>query len=101
MKTLVVYCYKEEYDTVINLAFFLKHGLIKSNDYYYVFLINNMECSLDIEESDTIRVFKRIQNEYDLPSYKWFFEMMLESSPTYFEQFDTFYFLNSRLTEYE
>ena len=95
MKTLVVYCYKEEYDTVINLAFFLKHGIIKSNDYYYVFLINNMLCSLDIEESDTIRVFKRIQNEYDLPSYKWFFEMMLQSSPTYFEQFDTFYFLNS------
>ena len=95
MKTLVVYFYKEEYDTITNLAFFLKHGVIHSDNYHYAFLINNLVCSLDIPETNTIKVFKRSQNEYDLPSYKWFFETMLKESPSYFDQFGTFYFLNS------
>ena len=95
MKTLVVYCYKEEYDTITNLAFFLKHGVVHSRNYHYVFLINNKICSLDIEETSSIRVFKRSQNEYDLPSYKWFIETMIKESPEYFDQFGTFYFLNS------
>ena len=95
MKTLIVYCYKEEYDTITNLAFFLKHGIIHSNNYYYVFLINNMVCSLDLQETNTIRIFNRNENEYDLPSYKWFIQTMIQESPTYFDQFGTFYFLNS------
>jgi len=95
MKTLVVYYYKEEYDTITNLAFFLKHGVIHSSNYYYAFLINNMVCSLNIEETSTVKIFKRSENEYDLPTYKWFFQNMLKESPTYFDQFGTFYFLNS------
>lgn len=95
MKTLVVYCYKEDNDTIINLSFFLKHGVIHNPDYYYVFIVNNMKCSVPIQESNQIRVYKRNENEYDLYSYKWFINHILATEHSFLYMFERYYFANS------
>jgi len=95
MKSLIVYYYKEEYDTIINLSFFIKHGIVHSSNYHYVFIIHNGLCSIPIPESTTIQTYTYKEYDYDLSSYKWFFKMMLEKNHIYFNQYKTFYFINS------
>jgi len=94
MKTLILYCYEEEEDSIINLSFFLKHGVIKDPKYTYIFLINNMECAIKIKETNNIKVVKRKENDHYLLSYKWYLNTLKESNPSYLQEFDTFYFIN-------
>lgn len=84
MNTLVLYCYKESPESLINLSFFLKHGINDSAD--YVFIINNNLCSLPFPPNVT--VIKRQEDEYDLLSYKWYFD-------TYNPIYKNYYFINS------
>lgn len=84
MKSLVLYCYKESPETITNLAFFLKHGLSDSAD--FVFIVNNMKCSLPFPSNTT--VIRRQEDEYDLLTYKWYFD-------TYNPQYTNYYFINS------
>jgi hypothetical protein len=95
MKSLVVYYYKEDYDSITNLAFFLKHGLLHNPLYHYAFIVRNNVYSLPIKESSTIKIYNYKESDYDLASYKWFFKMTLEQNPFYFNQFKTFYFISS------
>jgi hypothetical protein len=90
MKTLVVYYYNENTTTINNLAFFLKHGIIKHPDYSYVFLINNSICSIDITQTDNLRVIKRPNNDTELVTYSRF--LLEEKNITEFERF---YFISS------
>jgi len=90
MKTLVLYCYREDNDTITNLSFFLKHGVIEHPDYHYAFIINNNACSIPIQETANIKVYKRTDDEYDLYTYKWYFQTI---KPPY--TFERYYFINS------
>ena len=90
MKTLVVYYYNEDPITINNLAFFLKHGVIKKADYYYVFIVNNSICSIDISENENLRVLKRPTDDSELVTYAWF---LLQQNNL--DEFNTFYFISS------
>jgi len=90
MKTLVVYYYNEDSITLNNLAFFLKHGVINNNNYHYVFLINNNICSIDISETDNLRVLKRCIDNTELVAYAWFLSQQKNLT-----EFERFYFVNS------
>lgn len=86
-KTLILYLYREDKQTKLNLDFFLKNAIIQSNLYTYLFIINDHICSLDIPTSDNILVLKK-ENSYDLSSYKEALEFTGKN-------FDYFVFLNS------
>ena len=92
MKTLVVYYYNEDSITINNLAFFLKHGVINNSDYSYVIIVNNSLCSIDIHETDNLKVIKRTIDEIELVTYSWFSS---EQPSSYFTEFERFYFISS------
>jgi hypothetical protein len=90
MKTLVVYYYNEDSNTINNLAFFLKHGVIKHPDYIYTIIINNSICSIDIPQTDNLRVLKRPNDDTELVTYAWFFSQQKNIT-----EFERFYFISS------
>jgi hypothetical protein len=92
MKTLIVYCYLENEKTKINLQFFVKNGVINSNNCSYAFIVNNNRCTVTFPSYDNIKVFKREGNDNDLCTYKWFIETLGDE---YFSNYSTFYFINS------
>jgi len=96
MKTLILYSYHEEGDSIVNLSFFLKHGLIHNPEYMYIFLINNTNHLVKIKETNNIKVIEIIDGyDHFLLSYKWYLTTIKETNPNYLEQFDRFYFINS------
>lgn len=92
MKSLVLYCYYETEKTRINLNFFCKKGVFDSDNYHYIFLINNSICSIKIPSYSNIKIINRKDNEDDLSSYKYCIETI---GIEYFLEYDTFYFVNS------
>lgn len=92
MKTLVVYYYNENNTAINNLAFFLKHGIINNDDYQYVFIMNKSKCSINIIETERIKVIKQSADNSDLVSYSLFFS---QNPISYFTEFQRFYFINS------
>jgi len=95
MKTLVLYYYNENDNTIINLSYFLKHGLIKDPNYYYVFIINNNISTINIKETDNIKVVNMPGDNNPLFAYSHFF---LSYSAEHYSDFERFYFINSICT---
>ncbi len=87
-KTLLLYLYKENDDTKINLDFFVKHGVTESDDITFKFLINDFVCTVPIPQYENISIIKK-SNSFDLSSY----HVGLE--PADIENFDYFIFMNS------
>lgn len=69
-KTLITYVYYEDENTIKNLDFFIKNGSIKNNEYTYLLIINNYQCSINIP--DYYVVIKK-ENSYDLEAYNIIF----------------------------
>jgi len=84
MTTLVLYCYKETHDTMKNIEYFIEYGINSSAD--FVFIVNNNICSVTFPPNVT--VIKREEDEYDLITYKWYFD-------TYKPEYNNYYFVNS------
>lgn len=92
MKTLIIYCYAESVQTKNNLMFFIKNGIILSDDYYYVFIINDNQCTVNFPSYNNIKVLYRNENENDLYTYKWYIN---NTQDDYFLEYSYFYFINS------
>lgn len=75
-----------------NLQFFLRNGVIDSNDCYYAFVINNNICTINFPSNENIKVLRREGNDNDLCTYKWFIEQM---GNEYFSDYSRIYFINS------
>lgn len=69
-KTLITYVYYETEETIKNLEFFIKNGIINNNNYTYLLIINNYKCTLNIPSN--FIVIKK-ENSYDLESYNIIF----------------------------
>lgn len=91
MKTLITYCYYETEKTQDNFSFFLKNGVIQSENYDYIFIINNHTCSVQFPDYDNIKIIKH-DNDNDVSSYKWLIETYGDE---YFLKYNYFYFINS------
>jgi len=59
-KTLILFVYAERNNKIIkdNLRFFLKCGLIKNDNYHYVFILNG-ESSIEIPNRKNISIIER------------------------------------------
>lgn len=84
-KTCVIYLYREDEDTILNLDFFLKKGIFKDEFCDYHVIINDHECSLKIP--NFINIHKQ-DNNLDFPSYKTLL------SKINLDKYDYVYFLN-------
>ena len=84
-KTAIIYLYKEDEYTILNLDFFIK-TLKKNNDCDYYLIINNHICSLTIPEFFNIT---KQENDFDFQSYKKFL------NNKNLQNYDFFYFINS------
>ena len=91
MKTLITYCYYETEKTQENLEFFFKNGVIQSENYDYIFIINNHTCSVQIPDYSNITIIKH-DNDNDVNTYKWLIETWGDE---YFLDYNYFYFINS------
>lgn len=97
MKTLVTYVH---YRSVVphnddrdelsdtNLNFFVKRGIIDSDDVHYNFIINSEECNVSIPHADNISIIKGHNEGYDFGGYA----QSLEAIDL--NQFDRFIFIN-------
>jgi hypothetical protein len=92
MKSLIIYVYIETQETKENLHFFIKNGIIKENNYRYVFLINNNLCSLEFPNYENVEVIYREENCGDIYTYNWFIE---KKKDDYFLDYSNIYFINS------
>jgi hypothetical protein len=92
MNALIVYCYYETQETKQNLHFFLKNGIVNSDNCYYAFIINNNICTVTFPSNNNIQLFFREQNDNDLNTYKWFIQEMKDD---FFSKYCRFYFINS------
>ena len=90
MKTLITFVYCERNNKVVdeNLEFFLKHGILKNDEFHYNFIINGHTCSMEIPESENISVIKRDNLGYDFGAYT----ASLES--VNINEYDYFIFMN-------
>lgn len=88
MKTLILYLYREDPKTLLNLKFFIDHGINNSENAEYIFIINNYHCSLEFPNYKNVKILRK-PNSYDLPSYIH----ALKTVNT--EQYQHFIFINS------
>lgn len=84
-KTAIVYLYKENSETILNLDFFIKQSKFDIFCDYYL-IINDHICSLTIP--DFFNIVKK-NNDFDFPSYKTFLNNKNLSDYNYV------YFINS------
>jgi lipopolysaccharide biosynthesis protein len=91
MKTLVVYCYYEsDEQSIKNLRFFLKNGIIEKDIYEYCIVING-KCSLYLKEfsSKNIEYITRENEGYDFGAWGYVLEQKKIT------EYEKFIFLNS------
>ncbi len=81
-----IYAYYEKDKTYKNnLKFFLENGLIPNVDYYFII---NGKCTIDIKESDNIKIFKRENKGYDFGAYSYVL-------PLINKEYDYYFFMNT------
>lgn len=68
MKTLIMYLYREDPKTLLNLKFFIDHGIVNNEATEYIFIINDYHCSVDFPNYPNVTILRK-PNSYDLPSY--------------------------------
>lgn len=87
-KSLVLYLYREDAQTLENFLYFIKFGTIESESVDYVFIINDYKCSVDFPVFKNIRIIKK-DNGFDLNSYIFAIKQLELSN------YDFFFFINS------
>lgn len=84
---LVTFVYKEDPETKSNLEFFLTNGLVKG--VYYHFIINHHICTVEIQENEFVRIFKRTDS-IDLAAYKFSIQQVADQT-----KYSHYFFINS------
>lgn len=95
MNTLIFYCYCETEQTKRNLQYFVDCGLYENTTCFYVFIINNNTCSVNIPNYSNVCILKRVENCLDLPTYKFAIDHLEQNRLIKLEDFKYYYFINS------
>ena len=90
--SLTMYCYFESQEAVTNLKFFIKNGVFDKEEYYYVFIINNAICSVEIPPFKNVCCIYRSDNSSDISTYRYAFEIL---GKRFIDRFQYIYFINS------
>lgn len=67
-KYLITFCYFETDNSKINLKYFLKKGLIKSDEVFFIFIIKGL-LSINIPEYENVKIIKTDNEGYDFGGY--------------------------------
>jgi hypothetical protein len=67
-KYLITFCYFETFNSKINLKYFLKKGLIKSDEVFFIFIIKGL-LSINIPEYENVKIIKTDNEGYDFGGY--------------------------------
>jgi len=90
-KYCILYSYFETDESIKRLSFFINQGLIIDDDIFYVFLINNYKCSINIPAKKNILILPRENIGHDFGSWKYGLQHI--NSDT----FDYFIFMNDTI----
>ena len=87
-KYLIIYSYFEHKNSMKNLTFFIKNGIINNNNVIYIFVINGNKCSINIPKYENIYIIRRDNKGHDFAS--WSHALKNHN----YSEYDRFIFLN-------